>query len=187
METKTTRVSFEKMTEQDRMSSDETETGNIKLIKRLKLVLNRFAERTSMHGCGYIQTSRGRFTKTVWCAFTIVAILTLIVHLYMITFQYMKWPKQTTVSLEFNNLRFPAVTICNVNVLKKSELPKYASKELLALVSAVNPKALLRDVTYFSDNDSEPNSTVIETGRLSRVCVNTVSFSFSTEFSLTRN
>ncbi|KAL5017298.1 hypothetical protein ScPMuIL_006887 [Solemya velum] len=32
------------------------------------------------------------------------------------------WPKQTQVTLEFRNLKFPAVTICNVNTIRRSKL-----------------------------------------------------------------
>jgi hypothetical protein len=125
---------------------DSSQTENDKSVynKHVNNVLGRFAEKTSMHGCGYIQSSRHFVSKSFWIFLTVLAIVILIIHLYMITEQFTRWPKKTTVSLEFNNLAFPAVTICNVNILKNSEVSKYGSQELQALVNAVAPKTLLR-------------------------------------------
>ncbi|XP_045161050.2 amiloride-sensitive sodium channel subunit beta-like [Mercenaria mercenaria] len=160
------KIGFETMTEEKDLNGAE---GHETLYnKHLKSVLKRFTERTSMHGCGYIQTSRHLVSRLLWGFLTLLAICVLIVHLYQITDQYTNWHKKTKVSLEFNNLRFPAVTICNVNLIKNSAVSKYANKELQGLIKAVNPDSLLANIAtdnFKRNNDSASNGTEIKKRR----------------------
>lgn len=129
-----------------RLKSSSTElekVDNSKDITDMKAVdvIRRFADRTSMHGCGYIGTSRHWFSRVIWIIITLSAVVVLVVHLYVIITQYLTWPKATKVSLSFNNLRFPAVTVCNFNPIRKSTLNEYGSERLQELISLIDPKS----------------------------------------------
>lgn len=88
--------------------------------KYLTRILGRFADKTSMHGVGYIQKSKLWQAKFIWTFLLILALSILTFHLYSLVYSFTQWPKITTVALGYNNLEFPAVTICGVNRIKKS-------------------------------------------------------------------
>lgn len=119
-------------------NSNSKDIGDMKAVD----VIRRFADRTSMHGCGFIGTSRHWFSRVIWIIITLSAIVVLVVHLHVIITQYLTWPKATKVSLSFNNLHFPAVTICNSNPIRRNKLIEYGSERLQKLISLIDPKSI---------------------------------------------
>lgn len=113
-------------------------------------VLKRFSERTSMHGCNYVQTSRHNFTKIIWMVILTANIVFLVVHLYMTTQTYLKFPKNTKVSLSFSNLRFPGVTVCNVNPIRKSMLGDIGQTKLQQLLDQIDPDSYMETISNLS-------------------------------------
>jgi len=83
-------------------------------------ILGRFADKTSMHGVSYIQKAKLWQAKLIWTLLLILALSILTFHLYSLVYSFTQWPKITTVALGYSNLDFPAVTICNVNRIRKS-------------------------------------------------------------------
>lgn len=110
-------------------------------------VVKRFSERTSMHGCIYVQTSRHNVTKIIWTIILFTVFVGLVVHLYRTTKSYLEFPKATKVSLSFNNLRFPAVTVCNVNPIRKSKLDEIVETELHQLLDKIDPETVEDTIT----------------------------------------
>lgn len=104
----------------------------------VKAVVGNFAKRTSMHGCGYIRASHHWSSKVVWALITMLAIVCLILHLYTIIYDFLQRPKATKVTLSFNNLQFPAITICNANPLRKSKLSVVESEFLQDLIKSLD-------------------------------------------------
>ncbi|XP_078318173.1 acid-sensing ion channel 1C-like isoform X2 [Crassostrea virginica] len=92
--------------------------------KSLRKLLGRFADKTAMQGVGYINSARLWYSKALWIFLLVVAMGWMIFHLFYLITQFLELPVQTKISLGFNNLQFPAVTLCNMNVVKLSELPK---------------------------------------------------------------
>ncbi|KAL5005745.1 hypothetical protein ScPMuIL_016903 [Solemya velum] len=90
--------------------------------KSFKRVCRRFAEKTSLLGVSYINSSKKRIATFIWTFLFLCAMVAMLAHLYYLTQQFFSWPKQTEVTLEFRNLKFPAVTICNVNTIRRSKL-----------------------------------------------------------------
>ena len=94
------------------------------------------------------------------------------VHLYSIFYGYYKWPIQTKVSLGFDNLKYPAITLCNLNKIKKSSLIRghsEAMEDLKDLVELIDPDALIKKIgnngvspqsSAFSSNITANSSTV---------------------------
>ncbi|XP_033738766.1 amiloride-sensitive sodium channel subunit alpha-like [Pecten maximus] len=123
-------------------------------------LLSGFAERTSMAGVAYIQTSIHYVAKLIWVVLLLAAVGAMIFHLVFLCQQYYSWPKQTKITLEFSNLPPPAISICNTNPIKKSELSR-ASQQLRDLILNTNPSKYKDQVlNIISSGDSEDgNST----------------------------
>ncbi|XP_061195533.1 acid-sensing ion channel 4-A-like [Saccostrea echinata] len=106
--------------------------------KSLGKIFRRFAEKTAMQGPGYIRESKKWYAKAAWTILLLATMGWMAYHLIYLIAHYLEKPVQTTISLGFNNLHFPSVTVCNVNVVKISAVPS-TSKELMALIAAGNP------------------------------------------------
>ncbi|XP_060084186.1 amiloride-sensitive sodium channel subunit gamma-like [Ylistrum balloti] len=108
-------------------------------------VIERFAEKTSMQGVPYINSAKTRAAKIIWTILLIGAIGMMVLHLYYLANQFFVWPKTTVIELGFSNLQLPAITICNVNVVRHSKLMQHDDSSLdnlRALAAAVDPTKL---------------------------------------------
>ncbi|XP_021370736.1 glycine-rich cell wall structural protein-like [Mizuhopecten yessoensis] len=101
-------------------------------------LLSGFAERTSMVGVAYIHTSVLHMAKLIWTVLLLAAVGAMLFHLVFLCQQYYSWPKQTKITIQFSNLPPPAITICNANPIRKSQL-SLASKSLKNLISSTHP------------------------------------------------
>ena len=135
----------------------------------------RFAEKTSMQGIPYIHNAKLLWAKIVWVIMTLIAIAAMVAHLYYLIAQFYDWPMITKVSLGFDSLRFPDVTICNTNIMKHSELQRMQGAEnLKELVAYMNPSNLAPDIRKTDDVGPGSNAGVgvsntgsnAETGRV---------------------
>ena len=78
---------------------------------------------------------------------TLVAIAAMVAHLYYLIAQFYDWPMVTKISLGFDSLRFPDVTICNTNIMKHSELQNMeGAGDLKELIAYMNPSNLAPDI-----------------------------------------
>ena len=112
----------------------------------------RFAEKTSMQGIPYIYNAKLIWAKVAWVILTLVAFGVMVWHLYYLIDQYYAWPKQTKIELGFSNLKFPDITICNTNIVRKSRLEQIpGARDLKSVVSYLNPQNLVGD-----DDDEQP-------------------------------
>ncbi|XP_063446611.1 degenerin unc-8-like [Mytilus trossulus] len=107
--------------------------GKTKSFSRL---LERFAEKTSMQGVGYINSAKLLYAKVIWTFLLIGCTAGMGLHLYYLIYHFMQFPVQTKIELGFSNLIFPAVTICNVNPIRTSKLDM-ASENIQSLVETL--------------------------------------------------
>ena len=107
---KKTQLSFD---DDSQSEESEEEMGDI---------LDHFVTTTSMHGIGQIIGNKWIVLRILWILLTLSALGGLIFHLYSIIDSYRQWPKQTQVSVGLNNSVYPAITICNENLILKSAL-----------------------------------------------------------------
>ncbi|KAJ8305716.1 hypothetical protein KUTeg_016261 [Tegillarca granosa] len=130
---------FLKYTEYNKSKVGSEKTRNVpEKEKSFKRLCVRFAEKTSMTGVPYINSARLTVSKITWTILLIGAIGAMIFHLYYLCNH---WPKITKLTLQFSNLQLPEVTICNNNIIKKSQL-HLASKQLQNYVRDLNPQKL---------------------------------------------
>lgn len=96
-----------------------------------------------MQGVPYINGAKLKSAKIMWTFLLMCAVGAMCLHLYHLCSQFFLWPKQTSVEIEFKNLQLPAITICNVNALRNSQLATTANTDALrSLVAAVDPANL---------------------------------------------
>ena len=125
----------------------EKEKPNREQPQGLSGILEKFCTSTSMHGCGQINGAKLTTGRIIWSLLTLGAVGGLMFHLYSVFYSYYKWPIHTKVSLGFGNLRYPAITLCNVNRIRKSRLIHGQSEEmenLKELVELIDPDALIQ-------------------------------------------
>ncbi|KAK3580988.1 hypothetical protein CHS0354_007022 [Potamilus streckersoni] len=122
--------------------------------KSLRRVIERFADKCSMQGISYIHAARFWWSRLIWVVLTLSAIGAMTFHFYYIMNQYYEYPVQTTVSLGFNNLQLPGITICNVNVLRNSKLNISNStdmEELRNIVQGTSEDNVSNSEFYYED------------------------------------
>ena len=118
-------------------------TGKRKSFRRL---CERFAEKTSMQGIPYIHMAKLAWAKLIWVLLLLGAIAGMIYHLKFLIENYVLFEKSTKIELGRDNLRFPAVTICNTNIIKRSSLDEFDGAETLKeLVHDLKPENLAED------------------------------------------
>ena len=109
---------------------------------QLKQVLLALSENTSFHGVSH--TSNERHTKWTTLAWILAFTLTFVVYVYVLCgtlMIYYNYPTQTNVEDRITDaIKFPSVTICNINVDRYSAIirNKYAMhvfKKLLQKLS----------------------------------------------------
>ncbi|XP_041359758.1 degenerin unc-8-like [Gigantopelta aegis] len=106
----------------------------------MRAIAVRFAENTSMVGVPYIHHSTAWYAKLAWVLFLLAGLGAMTFHLYHLSDTYFAWPKHTTVVLGFESLKFPAITVCNINPVKMSQLYRGSPQfqQLLDSVRAEN-------------------------------------------------
>lgn len=114
--------------------------------RNFKRVVTRFSQKTSMQGVSYIHDSKRLIARGIWICLLLGAIAFLLFHLYYLFDQFFRWPKQTKITLGFSNLKFPALTICNVNIVRKSKL-HMASERMRTFTDSLSPENLIRKST----------------------------------------
>ncbi|KAK0055370.1 amiloride-sensitive sodium channel subunit gamma-2 [Biomphalaria pfeifferi] len=83
------------------------------------------------------KTENSSYVKVLWAFLTVIASAVLIFHLSFLFAKYRKYSKHADINIGFSHLDFPAVTVCNVNIMRKS-MVKHSSKEMQGFVSSLN-------------------------------------------------
>ena len=91
-----------------------------------------------MQGLPYINAAKLWYAKVLWVIILLGGIAGMTLHLYFLIDQFTDFDVQVSISLGFSNLAFPAVTICNVNAVRKSQLHA-VSQQLQSLVAQTDP------------------------------------------------
>ena len=97
-----------------------------------------FVENSTLHGMHCIISSQTTFRRIIWTFFLLVGVGYFSYQSSVLLRKYFSFPVTTKTTLEFEKEpEFPAVTICNLNMLRKSMVLKYNFKEVtdLALMS----------------------------------------------------
>ena len=134
--------------------------------KSIRRIGERFAEKTSMQGIPYIYHEKGILAKVIWTVLLLCAIGGMVYHLKFLIENYMKFGKSTKLELGRDNLQFPAVTICNTNIIKQRNLYDLKGADALKeLVDALKPENVapfsFENKLQIHSNAGQPSTTVI--------------------------
>ena len=101
-------------------------------IDHLKMTRARYFQDTSLHGLKYIEEPNRHWTERIFWFIAVLAAVA--IAIYFISGVFIKWHKSPVlVSFDseqkwINEIPFPAVTICNMNMILKSHYENAASK-----------------------------------------------------------
>ena len=109
----------------------------MKTDKNFTSILRDLAENSSLHGIPKTVTSKQRPVQVLWCLLFLATFAVFALQLYQLFSAYYSWPIQTSISLKFSPLAFPAVTFCNMNPVKLSQIDNYPT-----LKEVINPKVV---------------------------------------------
>lgn len=82
----------------------------------LKELMHWYCMNTNTHGCRRIVVSRGRLRRGLWITLTLTAVVLILWYCAQLVINY--YTASVSVTVQFQKLRFPAVTICNINPYK---------------------------------------------------------------------
>ncbi|CAH1776112.1 unnamed protein product [Owenia fusiformis] len=102
------------------MSYHESET--FQLPKTFRNVISSCANRTSVQGVPNINNSKSMVQRVGWSLLFIAACVVTVEQLYEVFDKYYSYDKNTVISLEYQHIRFPSITICNQNAIRKDKL-----------------------------------------------------------------
>ncbi|CAI5438971.1 unnamed protein product [Caenorhabditis angaria] len=100
--------------------------GKIKLKRALELDVIDFAENTSAHGIPRAYVSNG-CRRWLWLSFFFICLFAFSYQAFLIIQRFNRNDIMVGVEIKFEEIRFPAVTICNMNPYKNSaarEIPE---------------------------------------------------------------
>ncbi|XP_078380361.1 epithelial sodium channel subunit alpha-like [Oculina patagonica] len=88
-----------------------------------KVILN-FCGYTTAHGLGRLADGGGIFRRVAWSLFCIGALVMFVLQVYNLFVIYLRRPVSTVVNVQHeSHVAFPAVTICNLNMIRYEKLP----------------------------------------------------------------
>ncbi|XP_072175728.1 epithelial sodium channel subunit beta-like [Diadema setosum] len=110
----------------------EPPTNN--LVKSWQTVVQRFCQSTTMHGVSRLVDSTRITFKLLWFVTVLGFLCILLWQAVLLVDEYTNHPSTTHIQLVTKTkLQFPAVTVCNMNRLRRSKLPGTRFQELLDL------------------------------------------------------
>ncbi|XP_052536496.1 amiloride-sensitive sodium channel subunit gamma [Tympanuchus pallidicinctus] len=92
----------------------------------LRELMRWYCLNTNTHGCRRIVVSRGRLRRFIWILLTLSAVGLILWQCAELLLNY--YSASVSVTVQFQKLPFPAVTICNINPYKYSLMKDYLSE-----------------------------------------------------------
>uniref|UniRef100_A0A8C4SLW5 Sodium channel epithelial 1 subunit gamma n=1 Tax=Erpetoichthys calabaricus TaxID=27687 RepID=A0A8C4SLW5_ERPCA len=120
---------------------------------------------TNTHGCRRIVVSRGRLRRWIWTVLTLSAVALISWQCALLIQTY--YSSSVSVTVQFQTLTFPAVTVCNLNPLRYSatkqlltELDEQAERALQELYSPKEPTEKRKRRGLVTDKHAEDGQVV---------------------------
>ncbi|XP_028411245.1 degenerin deg-1-like isoform X2 [Dendronephthya gigantea] len=112
-----------------------TTPGKKKESKSFKKLVHNFMGYTSAHGIGRLADAKNLFWKIFWSLVCMGALSMFLYQFIGLFKQFVSKPVTTSVSITFEKrLPFPAVTICNLNMVRREAMPPELEKFLKSRV-----------------------------------------------------
>lgn len=95
----------------------------------IKDLCREFAEQATTHGLRRIAETKTTFAKFFWTLFFLSALAGCFYHCSFLIQKYLKFAKVTTTEeIHAKELQFPALTVCNMNILKNDFFTEQLAK-----------------------------------------------------------
>lgn len=121
---------------------------------------NSFVESTTLHGMLYVFTGQTLVRRILWAVFLLSAISWFSFQSSKLLRKYFSYPVTTKVYLEYEGSpEFPAVTICNFNMVKRSVVMAKGYDELFSQLEEILLGSGTENVSIDFSKYSDFNST----------------------------
>ncbi|CAH3105581.1 unnamed protein product [Porites lobata] len=130
----------------------------------IKQVLSNFCGYTTAHGLGRLAESRNVIRRIAWSLFCIGALVMFVLQIKNLFLIYLSRPVATVVNVHHESrVSFPAVTICNLNMIRLDKLPHDFISTLLEELKGEGMDSATTGQPESTANPSSPGSvTTIE-------------------------
>lgn len=153
------------------------EMTNDILVKSWRTVVQSFCKSTTMHGMSRVIDSTRAIFRLAWLLTVLTFLCVLMWQAYRLVDEYRGNPTTTTIQMVTNNkLSFPAVTVCNMNRLRRSKLVGTRFEPLLDMDRHVTILNLgLDDNEIEEDDHAEPSPSLTPATTTSTMTTTTAS------------
>ncbi|KAI8786722.1 amiloride-sensitive sodium channel subunit gamma-2, partial [Biomphalaria glabrata] len=102
-----------------------------------------YTSRVSLHGIVFAVDSKHTLNRSLWILILLGATAALTVQLYNNINRYFEYGTRSEIHLGFSSLEFPAITLCNVNIMRMSMLNESSSdlQEFIASLQKLDLRA----------------------------------------------
>ena len=97
--------------------------------------LREFCSETTAHGFGRLASSTSTLEKIIWSACLLTALGYMTYQGIILVSDYLSYPVDVKVELKYHEkLDFPAVVVCNMNMVKKSARKKAIEQGMMVSI-----------------------------------------------------
>lgn len=131
-----------------------------------RVTIATYAQRTTAHGVSRLYSSTST-RRALWGLLVVLSTAFVIYQIVTLIQKYMAFAVDTELKVSYNrDMPFPAVTLCNLNALRLSQVidPRYLPRDLLTSLPDVHTAV----VTSFRERPWLLEMTGLDTANLSR-------------------
>ncbi|GIY29538.1 acid-sensing ion channel 4 [Caerostris extrusa] len=107
------------------MSFNKTNRSDSAQNDSFKMLCRNFAMQSSAHGLRRAAAARSLYTRIFWISVFILALICCTFHCSFLVKNFLSYPRMTiTEEIHADEISFPSITVCNLNIFKKSYIDK---------------------------------------------------------------
>ena len=120
-------------------------------------VAMRYAGYTSLQGIPFINRASRWYSKIFWSLVFMASLAAMLYQTYKVFHKYYKYETTTSVSIGYDKLSFPSLTLCNINPIRLSKANEIGGS-IKEFVSSLDPKDQYHSAWYDTDEESTTES-----------------------------
>ena len=94
-----------------------------KWTRRISSAIKEYTSESTLHGIGYLFHGGSKIRRFIWLVFLLTCMIFCILQTWILIWRYLDYQVSTkTKIVNADQILFPAVTICNFNALRQSEI-----------------------------------------------------------------
>ncbi|CAC5423529.1 SCNN1B [Mytilus coruscus] len=132
---------------------------------QIRSLLTDVGSESSIHGISRIVSDRPIYLRLLWLIAFLVALSFGLYQVSTIIHLFLKYSVKTNVEVRYSPIAFPAITICNLNIIKKSESGNLGNQNLQRILngsysySTTLPTLIQTSTTTTPPGTQHPTST----------------------------